>query len=77
MLKHDLVEEVMQRHRDMLQFAGINRRALRNVLRPYWQELPLARDQETWIPAFRPVTRQQKIDDHGHIRSVRPNVTVI
>ena len=54
MLEHVLVDEVMQLNRDML-----NCWVLRNVLRPYWQELPLARDQEKWIPVFRPITRQQ------------------
>ena len=38
----------------------------------------LARDQEKWIPVFRPITRQHINDDHVyHIRMSHPNVIVI
>ena len=46
MLEHVLVDEVVQLDRNMLQLYRLNWRVLRNVLRPDWQELPLAAFQQ-------------------------------
>jgi hypothetical protein len=53
MLEHVLVDEVVQLDWNMLQLCRLNWWVLRNVLRPYWQELPLA--------AFRQPRKQQVI----------------
>jgi len=37
----------------------------------------MARDQEKWMPVFRPITRQIKDSDHDHFRLVQPEVIVI
>jgi hypothetical protein len=42
MLEHVLVDEVVQLDWNMLQLCRLNWWVLRNVLRPDWQELPLA-----------------------------------